>query len=147
MARRHDQSGIRNFDWAPAATLRTEPTVSDELLISRSFSVARTQSYVPIRGDSALLQVNRLIMPVRVELCAPHLVDALVLRTAEGHGCSKSNVKIAEILECSYQPFGIELGAIALQPCDQHAGVHITFERHVIWRYPGKEFGKCRFVF
>ena len=37
MARRHDQSGMPNFDLAPAATLSTEPGVSDELLISRPF--------------------------------------------------------------------------------------------------------------
>ena len=51
MARHHDQSGIPNFDLAPTATLSTAPAVSDELLISRSFQVARTQSYVPMRRE------------------------------------------------------------------------------------------------
>ena len=37
------------------------------------------------KGRRPLLQVNGLIMPGRVELCAPHLVYALVLRSAEGH--------------------------------------------------------------
>ena len=84
------------------------------------------------------MQVNGLIMPIRAELRSPHFVHALVLGRAEGHGCSKPDVKIALILENFYQAFGVELGAIALQRCDQHSGVHITFERHVVWRYPGK---------
>ena len=58
-------------------------------------------------------------MPVCVKLCAPHLVHALVLGTAEGHGRSKPNVKIAQIFEGSHEFFGVELGAIALQCCDQ----------------------------
>ena len=61
---------------------------------------------------SALLQVNGLIMPIRAELSSPHFVHALVLGTAEGHGCSKPDVKIALILENFYQAFGVELGPL-----------------------------------
>ena len=38
-------------------------------------------------------------MPGRVELCAPYLVDALVLGAAERHPRPKPNVEVAEILE------------------------------------------------
>ena len=40
----------------------------------------------------------------------------------------------------------IELCAIALQRCDQHAGVHIALERHVVRRLPGEVLGERRFV-
>ncbi|HEV2730255.1 MAG TPA: hypothetical protein VGV15_09510, partial [Terriglobales bacterium] len=94
MARRHDQGGRPNFDMVPAASLSAEPGVSDGLLISGLFQIARnpTSQYV---DKSALLQVNGLIMPIRAELRSPHFVHALVLGTAEGHGCSKPDVKIA----------------------------------------------------
>jgi len=49
-----------------------------------------------------LLQVNGLIMPGVVELCAPHLVHPLMIGATERHGRSKPNVKIAEIFESAY---------------------------------------------
>jgi hypothetical protein len=58
-------------------------------------------------------------------------VHALVLGSAEGHGCPESNVEVVEIFESSYQCFGFELTAIAFQRFDQNVGRHVTFERHV----------------
>jgi hypothetical protein len=49
MARCHDQSGIRNFDLAPAAILRTEPAVSDGLPISGPFQIARPNTWTSPR--------------------------------------------------------------------------------------------------
>jgi hypothetical protein len=46
-----------------------------------------------------LLQVDGLIMPSLVELCAPHLVHALVIGATERDGRSKPNVEIAKIFE------------------------------------------------
>ena len=63
---------------------------------------------------SLLLQVDGLIMPGLVELCAPHFVHALVIGATERHGRSKPNVEIAEIFESAYQFLGIELGAAPL---------------------------------
>jgi hypothetical protein len=62
-----------------------------------------TASQLPELGQqgansSNLLQINRLIMPVGVELCAPHLVHALVLRATEAHGC-KWRGRIEQIRE------------------------------------------------
>ena len=48
------------------------------------------------------LQINGLITPCLVEPCTPHFVHALVLGSAEGHGCPQSNVEVAEIFESSY---------------------------------------------
>ena len=53
-------------------------------------------------------------MPGLVELCAPHLVHALVIGATERHGRSKPNVEIAEIFESAYQFLGVELGATTL---------------------------------
>jgi len=61
-----------------------------------------------------LLQVDGLIMPGLVELCTPHLVQALVIGATERHGRSKPNVEIAEIFESAYQFLGVELGATTL---------------------------------
>jgi hypothetical protein len=49
-----------------------------------------------------LLQVDGLIMPGLVELCAPHLVHALVIGATERHGRPEPNVEIAEIFESAY---------------------------------------------
>ena len=61
-----------------------------------------------------LLQVDGLIMPSLIELCAPHLVHALVIGATERHGRSKPNVEIAKIFESAYKFLGIELGAAPL---------------------------------
>jgi hypothetical protein len=61
-----------------------------------------------------LLQVDGLIMPGLVELCAPHLVHALVIGAIERHGRPEPNVEIAEIFESAYQFLGVELGATTL---------------------------------
>ena len=53
-------------------------------------------------GKSPLLQVDGLIMPRLVELCAPHLVHALVVGAAEGHGRAKPNVEIVQIFQGSH---------------------------------------------
>ena len=50
------------------------------------------------------------MMAGRVELGTPHLVHALVLGWAEGHGRTKPKVKAAKIFENCYQSFGVELG-------------------------------------
>jgi hypothetical protein len=65
-------------------------------------------------GKPPLLQVDWLIMPGLIELCAPHLVYALVIGATERHGRSKPNVEIAKIFESAYQFLGIELGAATL---------------------------------
>jgi hypothetical protein len=39
-----------------------------------------------------LLQIKRLIVPIRIKLCTPHLVHALMLGPAEAHRGSKPNV-------------------------------------------------------
>ena len=77
-------------------------------------------------------------MPGRVELCAPYLVDALVLGAAERHPRPKTNVEVAEILESCNQSFGVKLRAVAFQRFDQNVGRHVSFERYVIRRLPGK---------
>ena len=66
------------------------------------------------RGQApSLLQVNGLIVPGLIELCTPHLVHALMLGFAEGHGRPEPNVEVAEIFESFYQSFGVELRAIS----------------------------------
>jgi len=56
----------------------------------------------PSSWNSPLLQVDGLIMPRLVELCAPHLVHALVVGAAEGHGRAEPNVEIVQIFQSSY---------------------------------------------
>ncbi len=51
-------------------------------------------------------------MPGLIELCAPHLVHALVIGPAESHWRAKPNVDIAKIFESSYQFLGVELGPL-----------------------------------
>ena len=66
------------------------------------------------RGQApSLLQVNGLIVPGLIELRTPHLVHALMLGFAEGHGRPEPNVEVAEIFESFYQSFGVELRAIS----------------------------------
>ena len=48
---------------------------------------------------SKLLQVDGLIMAGLVELCTPHLVYALMLGSAEGHGRPEPNVEVVKIFE------------------------------------------------
>jgi len=109
--RRHDQSGLPYFgscgDIEPRA--KYVRCASDQQpLLSCAGSILRPNS-----GEkSALLQVNRLIMPTCVELCAPHLVHALVLGTVEGHGRSKPNVKIVQTFEGFHEFFSVELGPL-----------------------------------
>ena len=87
-----------------------------------------------------------MIVPSLVELCTPHLVHALVLRSAEGHGRPEPNVEVAEIFESPYQSFGVELRAISFQRCDQYVGRHVPFEGYVVRRLPREVFGERRFV-
>jgi hypothetical protein len=63
---------------------------------------------------ATLLKIDGLIMPSLIELCAPHLVHALVVGATERHGRSKPNVEIAKIFESAYKFLGIELGAATL---------------------------------
>ena len=95
---------------------------------------------------SLLLQVDGLIVSGLVELCTPHPVHALVFGSTEGQGRPESNVEVAEIFQSPDQSLVIELRAIALQRCNQHAGVDITLERHVIRRLPGKVLSERRFI-
>ena len=53
-------------------------------------------------------------MPGLVELCAPHLVHALVIGATEHHGRPEPDVEIAEIFESAYQFLGVELEATTL---------------------------------
>jgi len=76
-----------------------------------------------------LLQINGLIAPVAVELCAPYFVNALALRAVEGHGGSEPDVEVAKVFKGGYQFFGVELSASSLQRRDYNAGVHVTFRR------------------
>jgi hypothetical protein len=46
-----------------------------------------------------LLQIDGLVMRSLVELCAPHLVHALVVGPAEDHGRAEPNVEIAQIFQ------------------------------------------------
>jgi hypothetical protein len=69
-----------------------------------------------------------LIVTTLIELRTPHLMHALMLGSAEGHGRSKPNVKIADIFKSPYQFLGVKLRATALQGCDQDIGVNIAFE-------------------
>jgi hypothetical protein len=65
-------------------------------------------------AGATLLKIDGLIMPSLIELCAPHLVHALVVGATERHGRSKPNVEIAKIFESAYKFLGIELGAATL---------------------------------
>jgi hypothetical protein len=65
-------------------------------------------------SKSPLLQVDGLIMPGLVELCAPHLVHALVVGAAESHGRPESDVEVADAFEGSDESFGVELRATTL---------------------------------
>ena len=46
-----------------------------------------------------LLQIDGLVMSSLVELCAPHLVHALVVGPAEDHGRAESNVEVTQIFQ------------------------------------------------
>ena len=46
-----------------------------------------------------LLQIDGLVMPSLVELCAPHLVHALVVGPAEDYGRAEPNVEVAQIFQ------------------------------------------------
>jgi hypothetical protein len=63
--------------------------------------LARRFAYCNFHGKAPLLQVNGLIMPGLVELCAPYLVYPLMLGAAESHGCPEPNVEIPKIFEGS----------------------------------------------
>jgi hypothetical protein len=102
--------------------------------------------FFPIAGKPLLLKVNGLITAVRVELCSPHLVHALVLGSTEGHWCSESKVQVLETFESLNELFGIEIRPIALQRGDQDVCGHITFEGHVVWRLAREVFGHRSFV-
>ena len=52
-------------------------------------------------------------MSGRVEFCAPDFVQGLMLSPPESHGCSKTQVEVAEILKSVYQGFSIELRPVA----------------------------------
>ena len=69
-----------------------------------------------------------------------------MLGTAEVHGRAEPNVEIVKILKACDQFFGVELSTVLLQRGDQYSAVHISFERHVVWRLAGKVFGECSFV-
>src|SRR5689334_19947073 len=70
------------------------------------------------RGTRRLLKVNRLVMPGLVQLGSPHLVQALMVRSAEAHRRSKPNVEVVEIFEGFDQPFGVDLRTSSFQRCD-----------------------------
>ena len=46
-----------------------------------------------------LLKIDGLIVSGLVELCTPHLVNALMLGLAEGHRRPEPNVEVVEIFE------------------------------------------------
>jgi hypothetical protein len=48
-------------------------------------------------------------MPGLIELCAPHLVHALVIGATERHRRPEPNVEIVEIFQGSYQFLGVAL--------------------------------------
>jgi hypothetical protein len=68
---------------------------------------------LPAGLKAPLLQINRLITPVGVQLCTPHLVHTLMLGSAEGHECPEPNVIVAKIFESLHEFFGVEIRTIA----------------------------------
>src|SRR5262249_20915295 len=135
---------------APIATAKADSHKRSCLLYPQKQTCAARQrmsamGQADITGLS-LLKVNGLVTASRVELCTPHLVHALMLRSAESHGRAEPNVEVTEILESSYQPFGVKLTAILFQRGNQHVGRHVTFEGHIVRLLPREVFGERRFV-
>ena len=58
-------------------------------------------------------------MSGRVELRAPDFVQGLVLSPREGHGRSKTQVEVAEVLKSIYQRFSVELRPVPSQRFNQ----------------------------
>src|SRR5215475_5215874 len=86
-----------------------------------------------ISGGVPLLQVNRFITTVFVDLCGPYFLHALMLGWAETHGRAESDVEVAEIFESRYQFFGVQPGAILFQRSDQHVCRHVAID----WLFRG----------
>src|SRR5262249_48875708 len=96
--------------------------------------------------STTLLKINRLIVPVLVELRAPYFVHGLVLRSTKAHRRSEPEIKAAEIFERFYQPFGVELRSIPLQRRYQDVGCDVTLQRYIVRRLAREVFCQRRFV-
>src|SRR6476659_948052 len=66
-------------------------------------------------GARLLLQIDRLIPPVLVELGTPNLVHALMFGLSEADWRPQANVDGAATLKRGHQSFSIQLGTVAFQ--------------------------------
>jgi hypothetical protein len=76
-----------------------------------------------------LLQVDRLVVSLRIELRAPHLVRALMVRRPEADERSEPHVEVADAFQAIDQLLSVGPGTGAPQPFQQQAAIDVAFER------------------
>jgi hypothetical protein len=90
------------LDRRPEFNQRAYKASSAHLPNARAYSrnpEPRAERVERLTPSVLLLQIDGLVMPSLVELCAPHLVHSLVVGPAEDHGRAEPNVEVAQIFQ------------------------------------------------
>src|SRR5262245_10356606 len=87
---------------------------------------------------ACLLQLARLIATLRVELGAPHLVNALVLGAAEVYQRAKPEIEMSQARQPLDETLGVVHRSGSLEAFDHDIGSDVALERYVVGRLAGK---------
>src|SRR5262245_31573874 len=87
---------------------------------------------------SRSFEIDRLETPAFVEGRTPYLVRGLVIGASEGELHAESEIEVAGSFQRVHEFFGIERLPGALQPVDQDARRHKSFQRSIVRRLAGK---------
>src|SRR6185312_1549882 len=90
----------------------------------------------------ALLQINRLIVSVLVELGSPYFVHGLMLGPPETDRRAETDIQVSKIFESVDELFCVELAPRALQSGDQNIRHHISLKRDIVGHLAGEIFCK-----